>query len=59
MIVQQNLEEELKEKGLRDKYITMVGGAPVTQKWATKIGANAYAEDASECVTIAKELMGK
>ncbi len=57
MVVQQNLEEELKARGLRDKFQTMVGGAPVTQKWANKIGATAYAEDASECCDIAKKLL--
>lgn len=57
MVVQQELEEKLKSKGLRDRYITMVGGAPVTQKWAKKIGATAYTEDASECCLIAKNLL--
>lgn len=59
MVVQQQLEEELRARGLRDKYITMVGGAPVTQKWANKIGANAYSEDASECVKTAKQLLSE
>ena len=57
MTVQQELEEKLKEKGLRDKYITMVGGSPVTQRWAEKIGATAYSEDASECCSVALKLM--
>lgn len=49
MVVQKELEEKLKERGLREKYVTMVGGSPITQRWADKIGANAYTEDASEC----------
>lgn len=53
MTVQKELEEKLKERGLRDKYATMVGGSPVTQRWAEKIGATAYSEDASECCTVA------
>lgn len=57
MTVQQELEEKLKEKGLREKYITMIGGSPVTQKWAEKIGATAYTEDASECCKRALELI--
>ncbi len=57
MGVQKEIEEILKEKGIRDKFITMVGGAPVTQKWANKIGANAYSEDASECCRTAKRLL--
>lgn len=58
MMVQQELEEKLKEKGLKDKYKTMVGGAPVTARWAEKIGATAYSEDATECCTVAAELVG-
>lgn len=57
MVVQQELEEKLKNQGIRDRYITMVGGAPVTQKWAKKIGATAYTEDASECCVVAKNLL--
>ena len=59
MTVQQELEEKLKEKGLRDKYKTMVGGSPVTQRWAEKIGATAYSEDASECCSVALDLLKK
>lgn len=35
---------------MREKVKTMVGGAPVTQDWATKIGASLYAENASDTV---------
>lgn len=59
MTVQQELEEKLKERGLRDKYKTMVGGSPVTQRWAEKIGATAYSEDAAECCKVAAELIAK
>lgn len=58
MTVQQDLEEKLRAKGLRDKYKTMVGGAPVTARWAEKIGATAYSEDATECCTVAAQLIG-
>jgi trimethylamine corrinoid protein len=57
MTVQKDLEETLKEAGLRDKYKTIVGGAPVTKRWADRIGADAYANDAVDGVRIAKELM--
>ena len=40
----------LKEAGIRDKVKTMIGGAPVTNRWAEKIGADAYCEDASDTV---------
>ena len=59
MTVQQELEEKLKERGLRAKYKTMVGGSPVTARWAEKIGATAYSEDAADCCKVAAELLAK
>ncbi len=44
-----------KDSGIEAKI--MVGGAPVTQEYADKIGANAYAADAASAVDIAKELL--
>ena len=58
MGAQKQLEEELKEAGLKDRFKTMVGGAPVTQRWAKRIGADAFAEDAGEAVKQAKALLG-
>ena len=57
MVLQKELEEELKSAGLRDKYKTIIGGAPVTQRWADRIGADAYAHDASDGVKKMKELL--
>jgi len=57
MAMQKQLEDELKKAGLRDKYKTIVGGAPVTQRWADRIGADAYAQDASDGVRKIKELL--
>ncbi len=54
---QKDVIELLKEEGMRDKVKVMVGGAPATQAWADKIGADCYAENASEAVTKAKELL--
>lgn len=54
---QKDLEDILKAKGLRDRFKTMVGGAPVTPRWATRIGADAYAEDALDGVRKAQELL--
>jgi trimethylamine corrinoid protein len=51
------VEQELKKSNLREKYKTIVGGAPVTQRWADRIGANAYAQDASDGVRKVKELL--
>ena len=55
---QKDLEKELKKAGLRDKFKTIVGGAPVTARWAAKIGADAYAEDAQDSVVKIKALVG-
>jgi len=57
MGAQKQLEEALKEAGLKDRFKTMVGGAPVTQRWARRIGADAFAEDAGEAVKQAKALL--
>jgi corrinoid protein of di/trimethylamine methyltransferase len=47
----------LEKAGIRDDVIVMVGGAPVTQEYADKVGADAYAPDASTAVRIAKDLI--
>lgn len=46
--------DRLEEKGLRDKYIVMVGGAPVTDSFAKQIGADYYTPDAATCAETAK-----
>ena len=48
----------LKDSDLVDKIKTMVGGAPITQKFADEIGADGYAPDGSSAVERAKELLG-
>jgi len=57
MPVQKELEEELKNAGLREKYKTIVGGAPVTQRWANRIGADAFAQDAGDGVKKVRQLL--
>jgi trimethylamine corrinoid protein len=59
MPVQKELEEELKNAGLKDKYKTIVGGAPVTRRWAKRIGADAFAQDAGDGVKKIKQLLEK
>jgi trimethylamine corrinoid protein len=54
---QKELEDALKKAGLRDRFKTMVGGAPVTPRWAARIGADAYAEDAQDGVLKVKALL--
>ena len=50
MTVQKEIEQKLAAAGLRDSVKTLVGGAPVTKRWADRIGADKYCEDASETV---------
>ena len=59
MVVQKELEEELKKSGLKKKYKTIVGGAPVTQRWANRIGADSFAQDAGDGVKKIKQLLMK
>ncbi|HLY87071.1 MAG TPA: corrinoid protein [Gaiellaceae bacterium] len=47
----------LEKAGIRDDVIVMVGGAPVTQEYANKVGADGYAADASAAVRLAKDLI--
>jgi dimethylamine corrinoid protein len=56
MTVQRDVIEMLKVEGLRDKVLVMVGGAPVTQAWCDKIGADIYGESASETTRKVKDL---
>ena len=50
--------EALKQAGVRGKVKVMIGGAPVTDKYAQEIGADCYAPDAGSAVTKAKEILG-
>ena len=55
------MEETVKaveEAGLREQVKIMVGGAPVTQKFADEIGADSYASNAASAVESAKEMLG-
>jgi 5-methyltetrahydrofolate--homocysteine methyltransferase len=51
--------EALKQAGIRDRVKVMIGGAPVTQQYATQIGADGFAENASAAVTLARNLVAK
>lgn len=44
------VEELLKKEGLKDRFLTIVGGGSVTPEFARAIGSNAYAKDASQAV---------
>jgi len=43
--------------GVRDKIKVMVGGAPVTQRFADEIGADGYGENAAVAVSVARKLV--
>ena len=49
----------LKEKGIRDKFIVMVGGAPITESFAEEIGADYYTPDAASAAETAKAAVEK
>ena len=51
--------DTLKEKGIRDDYIVLVGGAPLNEAFAEAIGADAYCRDAAVAVETAKELIAR
>lgn len=49
----------LETAGIRDQVKVMVGGAPVSQGFATEIGADGYSDNANSAVTVAKQLIGQ
>lgn len=49
--------DALKDAGLRDKVKVMVGGAPISERFATEIGADGYSDSANSAVVKAKELL--
>lgn len=56
---QKGVVEALDQAGLRPAVKVMVGGAPVTRRWAEEIGADGYAKDAMSAVNLARELMAQ
>ena len=57
MVGQKKLIEDLKEKGLRNKFKVMIGGAPVSKNWVEEIGADGTAENAISAAKLAKKLI--
>ena len=56
---QKEIIELLKEKGLRDRYKVVIGGAPTGPEWAEMIGADLYCEDATSAPRMMEELLKK
>lgn len=53
----QSTIEALQSAGIRDKVKVLIGGAPINNSYAEKIGADGYAQDASRAVKLAKSLI--
>ena len=51
--------DTLVEKGMRDDYIILVGGAPLNEEFADSVGADAYCRDAAVAVETAKNLISE
>jgi 5-methyltetrahydrofolate--homocysteine methyltransferase len=51
--------DALKDQGLRDKYIVMVGGAPLNEEFGVAVGADAYCRDAADAATTAIRLVSE
>jgi len=51
--------EMLKEEGIRDSYKVIIGGGPISQAFANKIGADGYSDNAAGAVRLANNLMVK
>jgi 5-methyltetrahydrofolate--homocysteine methyltransferase len=47
------------EKGIRDDYTVLVGGAPLNEEFSKAVGADAYCRDAAVAVETAKEFMAR
>jgi corrinoid protein of di/trimethylamine methyltransferase len=53
-----DLIETLKARGIREKYVVLVGGASVTESWSNHIGADGTARNAADAVKLAREKIG-
>jgi len=51
--------DTMKEKGIRDDYIVLVGGAPLNEEFGEAVGADGYCRDAAVAVDMAKELVAQ
>ena len=51
--------DTMKEQGIRDDYVVLVGGAPLNEEFGREVGADAYCRDAAVAVDTAKEFMAR
>jgi 5-methyltetrahydrofolate--homocysteine methyltransferase len=59
MVKMKEVIAALEAAGIREKTVVLVGGAPVTQEFADKIGADGYSDNASGAVALARQLLAK
>lgn len=59
MYTMQDVIEALEDAGLRDRIKVMIGGAPVNEEFAEKIGADGYSANAPQAVELAKRLIAE
>ena len=57
LILMKVVVDELKNRGLRDKYIVLVGGAPLNEEFGRAVGADAYCRDAAIAAETARNLV--
>jgi 5-methyltetrahydrofolate--homocysteine methyltransferase len=57
MLGMEDVIKELKKQDLRDKVKVVIGGGPVSKKYAEDIGADAYGNDAAQAVTLVRSLL--
>lgn len=56
---QREIIETLTEQGLRDRFVCLFGGAPVTAQWCESIGADGYSDTATDAPVVAKAALAK
>ena len=56
---QKEVIDILNDMGLRDKFKVIIGGAPTSEEWSEKIGADGWGKDASQAVNIVKKLLNQ
>jgi corrinoid protein of di/trimethylamine methyltransferase len=55
---QESVIQSLEEAGLRDQVKVIIGGVPASPEWAEEIGADGYAENATDAVAVFRQLAG-
>lgn len=58
MVGQKKLIDQLNERGIRDRFKVLIGGAPISKNWVDEIGADGSAENAVSAVKLAKKVLG-